>query len=133
VAPLTAVWPRRCGAIRGPFAFRSRGSRRAREASPFTIGSICVTPLSSAEPATDPFRPAVAHQGENIMLPHVRPRPVRLWIHLSRRAGRLLAYVLRIALVGLAMGVAPPSLVAKFVRHEDPTAQVEEEAGESRS
>ena len=56
-----------------------------------------------------------------------RPTPVRSWIRVARRLGRVLAHVCRILLTALAMGVAPPSRVEKPVRHEDPVVQVEEE------
>ena len=48
-----------------------------------------------------------------------RPRPEYPWVHLARAARRLCVLALRIVIVGLAMGVAPPSLVVRVLRHED--------------
>jgi hypothetical protein len=56
-----------------------------------------------------------------------RPRPEYPWVHLARAARRLCVLALRIVIVGLAMGVAPPSLVVRVLRHDDPIVQVEED------
>jgi hypothetical protein len=47
----------------------------------------------------------------------------------ARAAGirRVAVSVLRVVLVGLSMGVTPPSLVTRFVRQEDAIVQVAEE------
>ena len=56
-----------------------------------------------------------------------RPRPAYPWTRLARGALRLCALALRIIIVGLALGVAPPSLVVRVLRHDDPIVQVEED------
>ena len=60
------------------------------------------------------------------MPPIPRPRPVCLCLRLAHCAGRALSFVFRVLLVGLALGVAPPSRVVKPLRHEDSVVQVEE-------
>jgi hypothetical protein len=39
----------------------------------------------------------------------------------------VLVLALRVLIVGLSMGIAPPSLVVKVLRQEDPTVQVEDQ------
>jgi hypothetical protein len=61
------------------------------------------------------------------MSPFARPRPVSPLVRFARFVTRAFVLALRILIVGLSMGVAPPSLVVKVLRHEDPTVQVEED------
>ena len=56
-----------------------------------------------------------------------RPWPVCVGIRLASAVGRILQLVLRVFLVGLAMGVTPPSRVVKVLRVDDPVVQVEDE------
>jgi hypothetical protein len=60
------------------------------------------------------------------MSPIRRPRPVCVCIRLARSLGRALFLVLRILMIALSLGVAPPSRVVKPLRHEDAVVQVEE-------
>jgi hypothetical protein len=61
------------------------------------------------------------------MSPFVRPRPVSPLVRLLRLMKRAFVFALRVLIVGLSMGIAPPSLVEKVLKHEDPTVQVEED------
>jgi hypothetical protein len=58
-----------------------------------------------------------------------RPRSVWAGIRILHAVTRFFVFVLRIVIVGLAMGVAPPSLVVKPLRHDDAVVQVEEGRG----
>jgi hypothetical protein len=93
----------------------------------FVPASICVTPLFSVEPATAFVRPLSRNPGEEIMSFRSRPARAGVLTRLARYAKRVVVLTLRVLIVSLSMGVAPPSLVEKFVRQEDPTAQVAEE------
>jgi hypothetical protein len=62
-----------------------------------------------------------------MMSPFARPRPVSPLVRLARFVKRALVFALRVLIVGLSTGIAPPSLVVKVLRHEDPTVQVEED------
>jgi hypothetical protein len=48
-------------------------------------------------------------------------------IRLLSFVGRILTFVLRVLIVGLAMGMVPPSRVVKPLRHDDAIVQVEED------
>jgi hypothetical protein len=56
-----------------------------------------------------------------------RPRPVSVFARLARSARRALVFALRVLVVGLSMGIAPPSLVVRALREDDPIVQVEED------
>jgi hypothetical protein len=48
-------------------------------------------------------------------------------IRLARSVGRACVFAVRVVVVGLGMGVLPPSLVVRMLRHEDPTVQIADE------
>jgi hypothetical protein len=56
-----------------------------------------------------------------------RLRPVCVFARLARSAGRALVFALHVLIVGASMGLAPPSLVVRMPRHDDPVVQVDDE------
>ena len=67
-----------------------------------------------------PFRPRVFFRRLQVIV-------ACLVFGFAAPAGRAIGFALRVVVVGLAMGVAPPSRVEKILRHVDPVVQVEEE------
>jgi hypothetical protein len=55
-----------------------------------------------------------------------RPQPACVLVRLTRFIRRALVFALRVLIVGFSMGIAPPSLVVKVIRHDDATVQVDE-------